>query len=192
MSCLDSFHYHFIVSKEDTKTIQAQKFVQKTSEFVLKFQLSRPSGYSCVTRLLAKELRKRHSSLIETDFLHSAAGCLVHIINKLLHGATASHGIVVSLPILSLSLQVSWNRTRKLPSQVQPRRQPRVQRFLQVHPWCFGPVDVEFSFDLIPVGLKNLLSHCLAVTNLINLWALTIECDANKWIRTTSVKNWNR
>ena len=61
----------------------------------------------------------------------------------------------------SLAFEGSWNGRRK-PSEEQPGSQSRVQRFLQVVPGCFGPVNAESYFDSIPVLSQSRLKSTVS------------------------------
>ena len=93
---------------------------------------------------------------------------MLHIINKLLHSSFPSGSVIVSLPVLSLTRKISWNRSRNS-GQEQSRSQSRVQRFLQIFPFGGGPVDAKFSFNFVPVLLQTLLNNSLTITNFVNL-----------------------
>ena len=93
----------------------------------------------CITIVKEKTLSTVHWCS-GAFFLHGATGGMFHIINKLLHSAFTSYSVVVRLPVLSLRIQVSWNRSRN-PSEEQASSQPRVHWFFQVIPSRLGPVD---------------------------------------------------
>ena len=101
-------------------------------------------------------------------FLGSTACCVLYIINKLLHSSFPSRSVVVSLPVFSLRRKIRRNRSRNS-GQEQSSSQSRVQRFLQIFPCRLGPVDAEFSFNLVPVLLQTWLNNSLAITDFVNL-----------------------
>ena len=85
----------------------------------------------------------------------------------------------MSLPVSSLPSEVIWNGRRE-PRKEQPGSQSRVQRFLQVVPGCFGPVNAESLFYSIPVLSQSRLTHSFFITNLIDLGIETACIDALK------------
>lgn len=103
-----------------------------------------------------------------SSILHSATFGVFNIINKLLYGSTTSFCIVVSLPVLSLTGQVPWNRSGK-PGEEEPCSQSRVQRFFQICPTCTGPVDIKLGFDFVPIFLQTFLNNSLSISNLVHL-----------------------
>lgn len=116
---------------------------------------------------------------VPASFLGSTACCLLHIISKLLHRSFPSGSVIVSLPVLSLRRKIRRNRSRNSGNE-QPSSQSRVERFLQILPFCLGPVDAEFSFNLVPVLLQTLLNNRLAITNFVDLrFEKGISCHVN-------------
>ena len=105
-----------------------------------------------------------------SSILHSATFGVFNIINKLLYGSSTSGSfcIVVSLPVLSLTGQVPWNRCGK-PGEEEPSSQSRVQRFFQICPTCTGPVDIKLGFDFVPIFLQTFLNNSLSISNLVHL-----------------------